>query len=231
MLDDKSALEKQARELRHLADKVESEERDIDPIDLFLQWRELNCIAIGLLFYAEQFKCPIRTQTLMDISHALDDDALPVDFYKRLILIHNEVRKAGNRRTKNQMRDMFIKRTFELCRAGFWIYRPEDESDEDLVARLLLTPVPRESGRDHQMKAGPGDQEGKFVRSNYENTLKAMAEVLHLSEKAIEKIVSKKAGDSGPFEPLIEDDFMRLQAECEKRRTKILRDSDEKEIP
>ena len=113
MFDDKGWIEHVSGVLKPLADKARSDGRDVDSIAQFDRWLDLHKLAIRLLIEAEQYKCPARTKILFDLSDALDENALPVDFYKRLVLLHREVTRAGNRRSKNQIRDSLSLQWFE----------------------------------------------------------------------------------------------------------------------
>ena len=116
-----------ARSLRNHANLVKSYDRDLNSLDRHEEWRHLHFRAISLFINAEEYKCPIITEALIDIEGALDEIALPIDFYKRLIRLHRGVTQTGNRRTRNQFRDSVIQTTFRCIRKGFWLTTPDGE--------------------------------------------------------------------------------------------------------
>ncbi len=131
---DKRLIELVDEKLKALADKARSDDRNINSIAKFDRWLELHRLAIGFLIEAEQYNCPVRTQTLFDISDALDESALPTDFYKRLVLIYRKVKLAGNRRIKNQFRDAIIQAYFKRLRvASLWSL---NEGKEDVLLQF-----------------------------------------------------------------------------------------------
>lgn len=115
---DEFSPETHARQLIEFADEARSHNRDKTTMH-YGRWLGLHIMAIRFLIEAERYKCPIRTKTLIDIEDALDESALPVDFYKRLVRIHRDAGRSGNRRTRNQIRDSLIKEDFESAREGY----------------------------------------------------------------------------------------------------------------
>jgi len=163
---DKGWIEHVSGVLKPLADKARSDGRDVDSIAQFDRWLELHRHAIRLLIEAEKYKCPERTQILFYLSNALDENVLPVDFYKRLVLLHRKVTLDGNRRKKNQFRDALIQAQFKSFREGFpW--------EEDY----------------------PENGKFIFIQLNYKDSLTAVADFFNLSEKSIENIIQKQLGD------------------------------------
>ena len=102
--------------LEILADKTRSDNGEIDSIHRYERWLYLNKISILFLIQAEVFNCPIRIKILLQISDVLDEKALPVSFFKRLVSMQREFLRTGNRRERNISRNMRIRHLFKLFR-------------------------------------------------------------------------------------------------------------------
>jgi len=114
MGNNRYGIENSVQRLRELAEKARLEEFDYD------QWFYLHVDAISFLIEAELYKCPDRTNALFEISDTLDENALPIDFHKRLVSLHRDLAISGNRRTRNHVRNQIIKTNFLNLRRGFW---------------------------------------------------------------------------------------------------------------
>lgn len=84
-------------------------------LDLFhLEYR--HYMAIRLLQEAEQFQCANRVVVLFEIAETLDYKILPDDFFHRLIVLQNRLRRLGRKRPRNKERDEEIRQNWSALR-------------------------------------------------------------------------------------------------------------------
>ncbi len=92
-------------------------------LDLFhLEWRHFT--AIRLLQEAEQFQCANRVVVLFEIAETLDYKILPNDFFHRLIVLQNRLRRLGRKRPRNKQRDEEIRQNWSALRKLHYRARP-----------------------------------------------------------------------------------------------------------
>lgn len=86
------------------------------------EFEHLHATAIRQLRLAEEFLCPVRWAALDDIAESLDPDALPEDFFRRLLLLRRRIKAAGKKRPRTLERDRNIRFSWGALR-GNSIYR------------------------------------------------------------------------------------------------------------
>lgn len=140
-----------------------------------LEYETLHSRAILFLQNAERHLCPIRVEVLLKVSEQLDPNALPQDFFRRLVLVQGCLASAGRKRRRTTERDEWVRIIWHLHKTetGYRLrrrsgWKPATYTDvlQHIADVFLLSPKSIEAALAKPLLGSPTSElrESEFTR-------------------------------------------------------------------